>query len=37
VQETLPAAGYAVAEQIATTIAEGQYKVHNFFRTDSSL
>src|SRR5580692_480319 len=28
VQETLPAAGYAVAEQIATTTAQGQYKVH---------
>ena len=28
VQETLPAAGYAVAEQISTTTAQGQYKVH---------
>jgi len=28
VQETLPAAGYAVAEQIATCTAQGQYKVH---------
>ncbi len=28
VQETLPAAGFAVAEQIATPTAEGQYKVH---------
>jgi transposase len=28
VQETLPAAGFAVAEQIATATAKGQYKVH---------
>jgi len=28
IQETLPAAGYAVAEQIATPTAQGQYKVH---------
>ena len=28
VQETLPAAGEAVAEQIATPTAQGQYKVH---------
>jgi len=28
VQETLPAAGFAVAEQIATPTASGQYKVH---------
>jgi transposase len=28
VQETLPAAGFAVAEQIATPTAKGQYKVH---------
>ena len=28
VQETLPAAGFAVAEQIATPTAAGQYKVH---------
>jgi transposase len=28
VQETLPAAGYAVAEQIATVTAQGHYKVH---------
>jgi transposase len=28
VQETLPAAGYAVAGQIATRTAQGQYKVH---------
>jgi len=28
VQETLPAAGVAVAEQIATPTAQGQYKVH---------
>ena len=28
VQETLPAAGLAVAEQIATPTAKGQYKVH---------
>ena len=28
VQETLPAAGFAVAEQIATPTAQGQYKVH---------
>src|SRR6266849_3018305 len=28
VQETLPAAGLAVAEQIATPTASGQYKVH---------
>jgi transposase len=28
VQKTLPAAGYAVAEQIATATAQGQYKVH---------
>jgi transposase len=28
VQETLPAAGFAVAEQIATPTAPGQYKVH---------
>ena len=27
-QETLPAAGFAVAEQIATSTAQGQYKVH---------
>jgi hypothetical protein len=27
VQETLPAAGYAVAEQIATATAQGQYPV----------
>jgi transposase len=29
VQETLPAAGFAVAEQIATPTAQGQYKVWN--------
>lgn len=28
VQETLPAAGEAIAEQIATPTAQGQYKVH---------
>jgi len=28
VQETLPAAGFAVTEQIATPTAKGQYKVH---------
>jgi transposase len=28
VQETLPAAGFAVAEQIATPTAQGQYKVY---------
>jgi transposase len=28
VEETLPAAGFAVAEQIATPTAQGQYKVH---------
>ena len=28
VRETLPAAGFAVAEQIATATAPGQYKVH---------
>ena len=28
VQETLPAAGFAVAEQIATPTAEGRYQVH---------
>jgi transposase len=28
VEETLPAAGFAVAEQIATPNAQGQYKVH---------
>jgi transposase len=28
VQQTLPAAGYAVAEQIATATAQGHYKVH---------
>jgi transposase len=29
VQETLPAAGEAIAEQIATPTAQGQYKVHS--------
>ncbi len=29
VQETLPAAGFAVAEQIATPTAQGHYKVHH--------
>src|SRR6202171_2847936 len=28
IEETLPAAGFAVAEQIATPSAQGQYKVH---------
>ena len=28
VQETLPAAGFAVAEQIDTPTAQGSYKVH---------
>jgi transposase len=28
VQETLPAAGWAVAEQSATATAQGRYKVH---------